>query len=379
MISFSFDEEHELLRQQVRRFVEAEVIPQRRHYDETATFPGQLFRKMGELGFFALRYPEEVGGSNAGTLALAVLLEELARGDLALAAACQMQSLMGTDFIFRFGNREQHEKLLKPALRGEKIGTICMTEPNAGSDLGAIETRAVKKGDRWIINGAKTWVTLGPNADFFTVAAKTDPEAGFKGIDIFLVERDRPGVQLGKPIHKLGTRAALNSELYFEDCEVPEENLMGERGTGFANLSAILNEIRVQTGALSLGVARAAFEAAKGYADQRIAFGRPIRKYQAISFKLADMATLIESSRLHVYRACWMIETGQSCTREAAMAKLVASEAANEIADLAMRIYAAYGYSTEYDIQRYFRDARFLLLGGGTSEILRGIINRTLD
>ncbi|TKJ37595.1 acyl-CoA dehydrogenase [candidate division LCP-89 bacterium B3_LCP] len=378
MISFTFDEEQELLRQQVRRFVDSEVIPNARECDESGKFPRRLFEKMGQLGFFALRYPEELGGSSAGSITLSLILEEIARGDLALAAACQMQSLMGTDFIYRFGNNDQHERFLKPAIRGEKIGTICMTEPDAGSDLGAIKTTAVKKGKEWVINGQKNWVTLGPQADFFTVAAKTDPEAGFKGIDIFLVEKDSPGFSLGKSMPKLGTKAAPNTELYFDDCTVPEENLMGEQGTGFANLSKILNEIRVQTGALSLGVARAAYDEAVKYAGERAAFGRPIRKFQAIAFHLAEMATLIETSKLHVYRTAWMIETNQTCVKEAAMAKLVASEAANRITDLAMRIFAAYGFSMEYDVQRYFRDARFLLLGGGTSEILHGIINREL-
>lgn len=378
MISFAFDDEQDLLRQQVRRFVEAEVLPIRRKLDEEGKFPRDLFRKMGQLGFFTLRYPEEVGGSDAGAISFSVLLEELARGDLSLAAACQMQSLMGTDLVYRFGTRDHRERLLKPALRGEKIGTICMTEPNAGSDLGAIETKAVKKGDRWVLNGPKTWITLGPDADFYTVAAKSKPEAGFKGIDLFLVERGTPGLQLGKPIPKLGLRASSTAELSFEDCAIPAENLMGEVGTGFANLSKILNEIRVQTGALSLGVARAAYEDALRYSGERIAFGQPIRKFQAISSKLADMATLIESASLHVYRSSWLIEQGKPCTKEAAMAKLIASEAANEVSDLAMRIFAAYGFSMEYDVQRYFRDARFLLLGGGTSEILRNIINREL-
>ncbi len=378
MICFSFEEEHDILRQQVRRFVEAEIIPIRQELDETGRFPRDLFSRMGELGFFGLRYPESVGGGESGAISLSILLEELARGDLSLAASCQMQSLMGTDFLYRFGTEDHHNRLLRPALRGEKIGTICMTEPNAGSDLGAITTRADKKNGRWVLNGPKTWVTLGPDADFFTVAAKTDPDAGFKGIDIFLVERGTPGLEFGRPIHKLGTRAAGNIELFFDNCTIPEENLMGEQGTGFANLSKILNEIRVQTGALSLGLARAAYEVALQYAGERAAFGKPIRKFQAIAHKLADMAILIETSKLHVYRTSWLIETKQSCTKEAAMAKLVASEAANEIADQAMRIYAAYGFSMEYDIQRYFRDARFLLLGGGTSELLRNMINREL-
>lgn len=378
MISFTFEEEQELFRGQVRRFVEAEIRPASRSLDEAGEFPLGLFRRMGELGFFALRYPEDLGGTAAGSVTLAILLEELARGNLSLAAACQMQCLMGTDFVFRFGTPDHRERLLKPALRGEKIGAICMTEPDAGSDLGAIKTRAVKKGTNWILNGSKTWVTSGPHADFFTVAAKTDPEAGFKGIDIFLVERDSPGLVIGKSIPKLGLRSTSTAELHFEECAVPEENLMGEKGTGFANLGKILDEIRLQTGSLALGLAQAAFEDALRYAGERSAFGRPIRKFQGISFKLADMATAIETARLHVYRTARLLEEGKRCSKEAAMAKLVATEAANEVADQAMRIYAAYGFSMEYDVQRYFRDARFLLLGGGTSEILRSVINREL-
>lgn len=378
MISFTFEEEQELFRGQVRRFVEAEIRPVSRSLDEAGEFPLNLFRRMGELGFFALRYPEDLGGAGAGSVTLVILLEELARGNLSLAAACQMQSLMGTDFIFRFGTPDHRERLLKPALRGEKIGAICMTEPDAGSDLGAVQTRAVKKGKQWILNGSKTWVTSGPHADFFTVAAKTDPEAGFKGIDIFLVERNSPGLVIGKSIQKLGLRSTSTAELHFEDCTIPEENLMGRQGTGFANLGKILDEIRLQTGSLALGLAQAAFEDALRYAGERSAFGRPIRKFQGISFKLADMATAIETARLHVYRTARLLEEGKRCSKEAAMAKLVATEAANEVADQAMRIYAAYGFSMEYDVQRYFRDARFLLLGGGTSEILRSVINREL-
>ncbi|MFH1862441.1 MAG: acyl-CoA dehydrogenase family protein [bacterium] len=378
MISFDFTEEQGLFRQQVRRFVEAEIKPVSRQIDDAGEFPLNLFRKMGELGFFALRYPEEFGGMEAGAITLAILLEELAQGNLSLAAACQMQCLMGTDFIFRFGTADQRERLLHPALRGEKLGGICMTEPNAGSDLGAIQTRAIKKGNQWILNGTKTWVTSGPHADFFSVAAKTNPDAGFKGIDIFLVEKGTPGLTISKSIPKLGLRSTSTAELAFDDCAVPEENLLGEQGTGFANLGKLLNEIRLQTGALALGLAQAAYKDALRYANERSAFGKPISQFQAIAFKLADMAMDIESARLHVYRTAWLIEQQKSCIKEAAIAKLIATEVANSVADQAMRIYASYGFSMEYDVQRYFRDARFLLLGGGTSEILRGVIAREL-
>jgi len=283
--------------------------------------------------------------------------------------------LMGTNFIYRFGSEEQKQQLLVPAIRGDKMGVICMTEPDAGSDLGSIKTIAVRDGGGWVLNGQKTWVTNAARADFFTVAAKTDPEAGFKGIDMFLVERDRPGVSVGKDIPKMGVRAQGTAELILEDCHLPAENLFGEEGAGFRNLQAILAQIRTMMGALSLGLARAALEAGAQYAKERVQFGRPIAKFQAISHKLADMATELEAARWLVYRSAWLIDQGKPDMKAASMAKLFASEMANRLADQSTRIFASYGFAMEYDVQRYFRDARLLLLGGGTSEILRTIIS----
>jgi len=270
-------------------------------------------------------------------------------------------------------------RLLVPAIRGQKMGVIAMTESDAGSDLGAIRTRARRDGDRYVLNGRKMWVSNAALADFFTVAAKTNPEAGFRGVDMFLVEKDMPGVSVGRDIAKIGVSGLGTGELIIEDCRVPAENLFGEEGTGFANLEALLAEIRIMMASLSLGLGRAALDAAVEYARDRVQFGRPISKFQAVSHKLAEMATQLEAARWLVYRAASLLDTGVRDKKLAAMAKLFASEMANQLADGATRVFASYGFAKEYPAQRYFRDARFLLLGGGTSEILRGIIARQMD
>ena len=377
-MDFQLSEEQELFRRSVAEFVDKEVVPVAAEIDEEGQFPTELFQKVGELGYFGVRYPEEYGGAGGDEVMFTLLCEELARGSLSLAASVSMQCLMGTNFIYRFGTEEQKQRLLVPAIRGEKMGVIAMTEPDAGSDLGSIKTIAVGDGDGWVLNGQKTWVTNAPRADFFTVAAKTDPEAGFKGIDMFLVERDRSGVSVGRDIPKMGVRAQETAELILEGCHLPAENLFGEEGTGFRNLQAILAQIRTMMGALSLGLARAALEAGAQYAQERVQFGQPIAKFQAISHKLADMATELEAARWLVYRSAWLIDQGQPDMKAASMAKLFASEMANRLADQSTRIFASYGFAMEYDVQRYFRDARLLLLGGGTSEILRTIISRQM-
>jgi alkylation response protein AidB-like acyl-CoA dehydrogenase len=377
-MNFQLSEEQELFRRSVAEFVDKEVVPVAARIDEGGQFPTELFRKVGELGCFGIRYPEEYGGAGGDEVMFTLLCEELARGSLSLAASVSMQCLMGTNFIYRFGTEEQKQRLLVPAIRGEKMGVIAMTEPDAGSDLGSIKAAAVRDGDGYVLNGQKTWVTNATRADFFTVAAKTDPEAGFKGIDMFLVERDRPGVSVGRDIPKMGVRAQETAELILEGCHLPAENLFGEEGTGFRNLQAILAQIRTMMGALSLGLARAALEAGAQYARERVQFGRPIAKFQAIRHKLADMATELEAARWLVYRSAWLIDQGNPDMKAASMAKLFASEMANRLADESTRIFASYGFAMEYDVQRYFRDARLLLLGGGTSEILRTIISREM-
>lgn len=377
-MDFRLTDEQELFRQSVAEFVDREVLPMAREIDERGEFPMALFRKVGELGYFGARYPESVGGAGLDTVTFNLMIEELARGSMSLAAAVAMQCLMGTNFVYRFGTDDHKERLLGPALRGEKIGTIAMTEPDFGSDLGGIQSTAVRTDAGWVLNGRKMWITSATVADFFTVAAKTNPDAGFKGIDMFLVERGTPGLTVGRKIEKLGVRASETSELILDHVVVPPENLLGELGTGFRNLGAILAEIRVMTGALSLGLARAALEATIKYANERVQFGRPIGKFQAVAHKLAEMGTELEAARWLVYRAAWAIDSGAPDMKLASMAKLFASEMANRAADTATRIFGSYGFAMEYDAQRYFRDARFLLYGGGTSEILRTIIAKEL-
>ncbi len=380
-MDFQLSPQHEIFRRTVAEFVEKEVTPCISDMEARGEWKVELFRRMGELGYFGLRYPEQYGGAGADSIMFAIFLEEMASGYLSLAAAAMMQCLMGTHFIYRFGTEEQRKRLLVPAIRGERIGTIAMTEPGAGSDLGAMTTSAVREGDHYVINGAKTWITSATRADFYTVAVKTNPnpKAGFKGIDMFLVEKGTPGLTVGKKIDKVGVVASETSELIFNNVRVPLENLFGgKEGFGFAALREILNEIRVMTGALGLGLARAARDESMQYAKQRVAFGRKIGDFQAIQHKLADMEVSIELSRQMVYYGAWLIDQKRPCNKEAAIAKLYATEAGVKAADEATRIFGAYGMAMEMTPQRLFRDGRFLLYGGGTSEVLHNIIAKEM-
>ena len=373
-MDFALSEEQAAFRRSVRAFVEREVTPVARAIDESDAFPRELFQRCGELGYFALRYPEDIGGAGADALTFSLMIEEIARGSLALAAIVGMQCLNGTELLYQLGTAEQKERLLLPALRGEKIGTIAITEPDAGSDLGGITTVAVRDGAGWRLNGRKMWITSATVADFFIVAAKTDPTLGTKGIDLFLVERGMRGLSVGRRIEKLGTRGSETSEVILDHVCVPTQNLLGEKGTGFRHLGNTLSEIRVMTGALGLGLGQAALDASLKYARERSQFGKPIGAFQAIAHKLAWMDTQLEAARSLVYRAASQLTSGKPDMKLAAMAKLFATEMANQLADQATRIFGSYGFAMEYDAQRYFRDARFLLYGAGTSEILLGLI-----
>ena len=370
-------DERELFRAEVRAFVEREVLPRAAELDRHGEFPRALFRRLAELGWFGLRYPEPVGGQDADFATACVLYEELAAGSLSLAAIAAMQGLMGTVFVHRFGTPEQHERYLRPALRGEKVGTFALTEPEAGSDLGAMRTRARRTdGGGWRLTGGKTWITSAPVADFLTVGARTTDEPGIKDIALFLLDAATPGFEVGRPIEKLGTRSSLTSEVHI-DCEVPADALLGGEGRGVANVGGTLSEIRVMTAALAIGLARRALQDAAGYANERRAFGRSIGEFQLISAKLADMATELHAARLVTADAAARIDAAdRDITSPSAMAKYFATEVCARIVDQATRIYGSYGFATEYPAQRHFRDARFLLYGGGTSEILQGLIGR---
>ena len=375
-----FTAEQEEFRKAVARFVDAEVAPAAEAIDERGEFPAKLFKRLGELGYLGLRYPEKYGGADADMVTYCVFAEELARGSLSVAAVAAMQSLMGTYFVYKYGSEALRARYLVPALRGELIATFGLTEPNAGSDVAAITTRAQRRGDRYVLRGTKTWVTSAPVADILTVAAKTSDERGMKSIALFLLDRaTMRGITLGKSIEKMAVRGSVTGEILLEDVEVPAEHLLGGETGGVEKIGGILSEIRVMTAAISVGLARAAYQAALAYARERHAFGKPIGEHQAIGFKLADMLTSLHAAILVTYQAAAQVDEGRIVTREAAMAKLFASETAVRITDEAARIFASYGLAMEYPVQRYFRDARFLLPGGGTSEILRLIIGRDLD
>ncbi len=375
-MDFALSEEQQLLRETFARFCDEEIKPRADAIDQAKQFPRELFQVLADLGFYGLRYPDTVGGTKMDCVSYCLAVAEIARGSMSLAAVAAMQSLMGTHFLHALGTEAIHRRLLEPALKGEKIGTICITEPNAGSDLSSIATAGNKVDGGYRLNGQKMWITSATVADFFTVFARTGEE---KKLTIFLVERDFAGLTVGKTIEKMGVWASPTSELSFEDCFVPDENRLGEEGQGEAELRKILTEIRIMTGALALGIARAALDDAVKYAAERVQFGKPINRFQAVQLKLGEMATDLEAATHLVHYAAWLKQQGRPIVREAAMAKLFATEKATAICDKASRIFASYGYAMEYPIQRYLRDVRFTLFGGGTSEILKLLIARELS
>ncbi len=376
-MNFDLSDEQVQIRDTFARFCDERIAPRAAAIDEAHAFPRELFQEVAALGFFGLRYPPESGGLGLDLISLCLALEEISRGSMSLAGCVTMQSLMGTKFLDMLGNADIKQRLFAPALRGEKIGGICMTEPNAGSDLGGIATTARKVDGGYLLKGQKMWVTSAPVADFFTVFARAGEE---KKLTIFLVEKHFKGLAIGKAIAKMGVWALPTSELAFDDCFVPDgHRLSHSEGDGEGHLRKLLAEIRIVTGALALGGARGALEEAIRYAGERQQFGKPISRYQAIQLKLAEMATDLEAARRLVHYAAWLKDNDKPHHKEAAMAKLFASEAAAGICDKAARVLASYGYSMEYAVQRHLRDIRFTLIGGGTSEILKLVIAKELS
>ncbi len=361
----------ELIRKSMAAFVNNELAPRAKEIDETGEFPMDMFRRIGQMGVFGIRYPKDRGGSGGNTTLFCITCEELARGLMSMAAITAMQCLMGTNFLFHYGTPEMHETYFLPAMRGEKVACFCLTEPEAGSDLGNVSTIARKTDEGYEVNGMKTWVTNGPVADFFTVLMQTDPEKKFRGLNFFFVPRDTPGFSCSKPFDLLGPRPTPISEVAFKDCSIPEVNRLGDEGRGMSNLMSILSEIRTMTAALAIGLQRAALNDSIDYAHERAQFGRTISNYQLIQAKVANMAVNLEASRLLTYKATHMIDNKIACLKDASMAKYFATESACKAGDEIMRIFGAYAYSMEYSAQRYYRDNRFLLYGGGTHEILQ--------
>jgi butyryl-CoA dehydrogenase len=376
-MDFELSSEQRAVRDSFARFTDEQIVPRAAALDEAHEFPLELFRQLGELGFFGMRYPEDVGGAAMDLPSFCLALTEIARGFMSLAGCAAMQALMGTKFLHMLGNEDIRERLFRPALRGEKIGAICMTEPNAGSDLGGIATRADKVDGGYRLNGQKMWVTSAPVADFFTVFARAGAE---NALTIFLVEKAFEGLTVGRAIDKMGVRALPTSELALDDCFVPDTHRLSAReGDGEAHLRTLLAEVRIITGAMALGGGRAALDEAVRYAGERRQFGKPINRFQAIQLKLAEMATGLEAAERLVQYAAWLKENDRPHHKEAAMAKLFASETAADVCDQAARVFASYGFAMEYPVQRHLRDIRFTLIGGGTSEILKLVIAKELS
>jgi len=377
-LDFEFSEEQKMFKQAIRDFAEKEISPLVDEAERTATFPLQLFPKMGELGYLCPRYPPEYGGAGMGKIGDCIMVEEVAYVNVGIAAGTMVTGGIGTSAIYVRGNEEQKQKYLVPAIKGQKIAAFGLTEPNAGSDAAAIETTAVKKNGKYVINGTKIFITNGTTCDFVCVAAYTDKSKGAgRGVSLFIVEKDTPGFKRSK-LHKFCSRPGETAELTFEDCAVPEENLIGEEGRGFPYIMEVLYGGRISHASRSLGLARAAYDAALKYAQERVQFGQPIAKFQTNTFKLARMAMDLEAARWLIYYAAWLYDQNQPHVKEAAMAKLFASEVATRITTETMQIYGGYGLTEDSIAQRYFRDARLATITEGTSEIQQLVISREI-
>ncbi|MGH9774847.1 MAG: acyl-CoA dehydrogenase [Candidatus Acidiferrales bacterium] len=373
-MNLELTEEQKLLERTVREFAEAEVKPRARENDETGHFPLEIFRKAAELGLTGVAFPEEYGGAGFDHVSYTIVIEEISRCCASTGVILSVQNSLYCDPIFKFGTEEQKKKFLVPYLKGERIGCYALTEPQAGSNAAALKTKAVRKGDKYVVNGTKAWITNGGAADAAIVYVNTAPEKGEKGITALVVEKGTPGFAVGKEEKKLGINATACTELAFTDCEVPVGNRIGEEGEGYKVALGTLDGGRIGIASQAVGIARGAFEAALAYAQERQAFGHPIADFQAIQFMLADMAMEIDAARLLARKAAWKQETGGRFSMEAAIAKLFASEMSTRVAHKAIQIHGGYGYSREYPVERAYRDARITEIYEGTSEIQRLVI-----
>ena len=374
-------DEHKMIRDAARDFAQNEIVPVAAEFDESGEFPMATIKKMGGMGFMGIEVPEEYGGAGMDTLAYVLALEEICKADASHGVIMSVNNSLYCHGILKFGTEEQKKKFVTPIATGEAIGAYSLTEPQSGSDAGTMKSRATLDGDHYILNGRKSWVTSGPVADYFVVFMMTDPEKKQKGVSAFLVEANSPGLTRGKKEPKLGIRASATSELIFEDCRVPKENLLGKEGEGFKIAMTVLDAGRIGIATQALGIAEAAYEAARQYTVDREAFGQPIGAFQGTGFKIADMKTRIEASRLLIYNAALAKskskETGGRYSLEASMAKLFASETAMYVTHQAVQIHGGMGYSKELPVERYFRDAKITEIYEGTSEIQRLVISRS--
>ena len=377
-MDFGYTLEQQQLRKTVRAFCEAEIRPHVMEWDESQTFPDQVFRKLGELGVLGAVFPEELGGSGYSYVDYSLVIEELARVDPSVALCVAAHVSLCMNHIYLAGSEEQKQRYLPKLASGEWIGSWALTEPESGSDAGGTHTRAVREGDCWVINGSKTFTTNGQVADVCVVMAVTDRSASSHGISAFLVEKGTPGFRPGKKENKLGMRCSPTNEMILTDCRVPGTQLCGKQGEGFVDALRVLDGGRISIAALAVGIAQGAYEAALRYSKQRKQFGRFISEFQAIQHKLADMATDIDASRLLTQRAAWMKDSGQNVNKESAMAKLFASETAVRVADEAVQVHGGYGFLKDYPVEKFYRDVKLCTIGEGTSEIQRLVIARQL-
>jgi len=373
-VDLDLTEEQHLLQKSVREFAEAEVKPHAKEIDETGHFPFDNFKKAAELGLTGVAVPENYGGAGMDHVSYAIVIEEISRVCASTGVILSVQNSLYCDPVLRFGTEEQKQKFLLPFARGEKIGCYALTEPQAGSNAAALTTKAVRKGDTYVINGTKAWITNGGAADAAIVYVNTQPEKGEKGITALVVEKGTRGFTVGKEEKKLGIHATACTELSFTDCEVPVGNRIGNEGEGYKVALSTLDGGRIGIASQATGIAQGAFEAALSYAQQRQAFGHPISDFQAIQFMLADMATEIDAARLLTRRAAWKQDSGARFTMEASIAKLFASEMSTRVTHKAIQIHGGYGYSSEYPVERAYRDARITEIYEGTSEIQRLVI-----
>ncbi|MCK4614964.1 MAG: acyl-CoA dehydrogenase family protein [Thermoplasmata archaeon] len=370
--------EQKALYNDIRAFVDEVIAPQATYLEQNEVLPKEILNELGKRGYMGVTIPEKYGGLGADNISYEIVCEEVSRGCGSTGITVAAHNTLGIQQIYLMGSEEQKERWIPPLATGKKLGSWGLTEPQAGSDAGGLQTTAVPDGDEWIINGSKIFITSGHEAEIFTIMAMTDKAKRHRGISAFVVERGTPGFRLGAKEDKLGLRATVTSELVFEDCRVPKENMLGERGMGFIGAMNILDSGRIGIGAMALGIAQAAFDAALEYAKTRQAFGRPIGKKQAIAFMLSNMAMEIDAARLLLLKAAWLKDNKKPFTKEAAMGKLFASEVGTKICSKAIQIHGGHGFTTRYPVERFYRDAKITEIYEGTTEVQKMVISGNL-
>ena len=376
--SFALTEDQEQLRKEIRDFAAREIAPNVMRWDEASEFPHEVVQKLGEMGLMGVIFPVELGGAGLGYVDYSIAVEELSAVDGSIGIIVASHNSLCSNHIFLAGSEEQKRKYIPRLASGTWLGAWGLTEPGSGSDAGSARTTAARKGDRWVLNGNKTFITNGHYADVAVIIAVTDKGKGTRGLSAFVVEKGTPGFRPGKKENKLGLRASDTSELIFEDCEIPGENLLGNEGEGFVDSMRVLDGGRISIAALSLGIGRGAFDAARRYTQERHQFGKAISEFQGIQWKLADMATQLDAARLLTLRAAVMKDAGQKTTLESSMAKLMASEVAVRVCDEAVQLHGGYGFIKDYPVEKFYRDVKHCTIGEGTSEIQRIIIAREI-